>query len=557
MGLFSRMFGTTEQDGEIPGSDQTQQAGELTQWPFVKVPVQQGSSAPPARSAPALPPPLPPVRPQNSNAARIADAGDGDVRRASAHWPIGRVDEPPAAPQDAALFATRAPPAPADSPNIAATSQPIGPAARADAAAPRERPPAAPSVHAEPTHARKGATPASKIAAASAVASARADARGSRKKSSESTAAGPAVKSTPASVVRELQAIVVRPPEAAPPSGMSVPAMFDDAGIDLVLDALGSDAPPSSTTDDDAIELVLDGLGADALPSATWGQLAEHQADKLENSARLRQMALDHALPLREFMLALGLGPTTKQWLEGVRPALSHLRKAAETLDQAGLSTLLASLDAAVTRAAKTDGQKITGSERDTLLFEYDRLARELPLAFDLKNEREQREPVVVHHLLRQVPGVHMLTIDKLRAAGLDTLDALCRSSVADLVAFARLDTALADAISRRFRSYWRECTERPYEQAKQRLRALLERLGRAHAEYERAEAAEDRTKKRSARNERRSVSLEMTVLLAQIGEVQLVEELERSATERKIERIRRYLQQPFAGPGPALGEWT
>jgi hypothetical protein len=144
------------------------------------------------------------------------------------------------------------------------------------------------------------------------------------------------------------------------------------------------------------------------------------------------------------------------------------------------------------------------------------------------------------------VPGVHKITIDKLYAAGLASLDALCRSSVDDLVQVGRLERDRADAISSRFRQYWSERASQPLhkadDRARKRLTTLLEQMGNAHQAFQRAEADEDREKKRDARNARRASALAINVLLAQLGEVDLVEELERSPTDRRIERVRSYV---------------
>jgi cell division septum initiation protein DivIVA len=185
---------------------------------------------------------------------------------------------------------------------------------------------------------------------------------------------------------------------------------------------------------------------------------------------------------------------------------------------------------------------------RDDLVRAYGALSKALPQAFDLAKERDRREPVVVRHLLLQVPGVHKVAIDKLYAAGLASLDALCRSSVDDLVHVARLERDGADAISTRFRAYWSERASQSVlkaeEQARRRLSGLLEQLAVSHQEFQRAEADEDRERKRTARNARRTSALSINVLLAQLGEVDLVEELERSPTDRKIERIRTYVDR-------------
>jgi hypothetical protein len=108
-----------------------------------------------------------------------------------------------------------------------------------------------------------------------------------------------------------------------------------------------------------------------------------------------------------------------------------------------------------------------------------------------------------------------------------------------------------ANAIIRRFQAYWRERTEEPLtkseERTKRRLRELLAELGKAHEEFERAETEEDRERKRNARNTRRDRALAMNVLLAQLGEVDLVEELERFPTERRISRVQKYIEHSSA----------
>jgi hypothetical protein len=272
---------------------------------------------------------------------------------------------------------------------------------------------------------------------------------------------------------------------------------------------------------------------------------------KAENAKLFSQMVVDHARPLREFMLELTIGPTTKQWLEVTRPATESIIKGAKALEQHDLESALSDFHKAIGDAAQSPGSKIGKVERTSLMAAYQRLASLLPSAFEFKAERDRREPLVVHHLLMQIPGVHKVTIDKLYAAGLASLEALCRSSADDLVAIGRLEMDSANAIIRRFQAYWRERTEEPLtkfeERTKRRLRELLTELGKAHEEFERAETEEDRERKRNARNTRRDRALAMNVLLAQLGEVDLVEELERSPTERRISRVQKYIEHSNA----------
>jgi hypothetical protein len=278
------------------------------------------------------------------------------------------------------------------------------------------------------------------------------------------------------------------------------------------------------------------------------GTLTEDPQAKKANAELFAAMAGTHARPIKDFLLELLVGSTTKQWLDVARPAAQSIHKAAGELGQAELVAALAGFNDTLESAAKAVGSKVDGAERDGIIRAHAALSAALPQAFDLVKERDQREPLVVRHLLLQVPGVHKVTIDKLYAAGLASLDALCRSSTDDLVQLGRLEREGADAILNRFRQYWNERASQPVhkaeEKARKKLATLLEQLGLAHEAFQRAEADEDREKKRDARSARRASSLAINVLLAQLGEVDLVEELERSPTERRIERVRSYVDQ-------------
>jgi len=284
-----------------------------------------------------------------------------------------------------------------------------------------------------------------------------------------------------------------------------------------------------------------------AAPSATAGSLVVDPITKEQNAELFRQMAVGFARPLRDFMLELVLGPATKQWIDIAKRPVTNLLKGAREFELSDLVQGLLDFEGRLDAAQNAHGARVSGLERERLLSCYERLAQALPAAFDLKPDRDRREPIVVHQLLLQVPGVHKIAIDKLYAAGLASLDGLCRSSVDDLMALARIEREGAEAIVRRFQAYLRERTEQVVEkgevQVKQKLRAIVDKLGKAHQEFQRAEADEDRERKRRARNERRSRALEMNVLLAQLGEIDLVAELERSATERRIERVRSYIE--------------
>jgi hypothetical protein len=342
------------------------------------------------------------------------------------------------------------------------------------------------------------------------------------------------------------------PPPKVPSGNGAAPARAAEALVLEPIVAAAAPPPAPRAADTDDVDSAFDRIaptagGARALP----GALADDAVTKAENAKLFSQMVVGHARPLREFMLDLGIGQTTKQWLEVARPAADAILKGALALEQKDLATALRELAITFEHAARAAGSKIGKTERTAIMNAYGKLVSLLPSAFEVKGDRDRREPLVVHHLLLQIPGVQKVTLDKLYAAGLASLESLCRASAEDLVAIGRVEEESAHAIVRRFQAYWRERAEEPIvkaeDRAKHKLRELVSGLAKAHDDFQAAEAAEDRERKRRARSERRERALAMNVLLAQLGEVDLVEELERSPTERRIERVRSYIEHSSA----------
>jgi hypothetical protein len=164
-------------------------------------------------------------------------------------------------------------------------------------------------------------------------------------------------------------------------------------------------APPELVLDEEEDELdsAFDRIAtrSEAGPSEA-GKLAEDQKTKEENAGLFRQMAVAHARPARDFAIELGVGPTTKQWLSIARPAVQNVQRAAEQLGQVDVASALADLDDAMDRAAKSMGTTIGAADRKVILERYRKLEMVLPEVFELKGERDRREPIVVHHLLQR-----------------------------------------------------------------------------------------------------------------------------------------------------------
>jgi hypothetical protein len=192
------------------------------------------------------------------------------------------------------------------------------------------------------------------------------------------------------------------------------------------------------------------------------------------------------------------------------------------------------------------------------LILSYSELVRLMPQAFTLDAERDQRESIIIHSLLLQIPDVRKLTVDKIYAAGLTTLDVIFLAKPEDLGATAGIPDWLSEKIVDKFQAYRREIqavapdASRSAERAK--LATLISDLRAQQEGYERAsndwteDAAEEKKRLRQARQD---TLLQINVVLAQLGEVDLIHELEKLPFERRIERLNTYLREEMQGPVP------
>jgi hypothetical protein len=225
------------------------------------------------------------------------------------------------------------------------------------------------------------------------------------------------------------------------------------------------------------------------------------------------------------------------------------VRRAADKLE---LRDLCAALDG-FADALSTSGRNetIDGEWRTSLLARYDALAALMPRAFALDMDRSQRESIILQSLLLQVPGVRKVAVDKLYAAGLTTLEAMMLATPDDVAATTGLTRELAASIVERFRRYRDQVRSsvpdatRAYE--RDRIAELAARLRREHYDHELASQAwspEANEKKRQLRKARVETLLEIQVVLARLGEVERLKELDRAPFEKKIGLLEEFLEE-------------
>jgi hypothetical protein len=337
----------------------------------------------------------------------------------------------------------------------------------------------------------------------------------------------------------------VRPPPA------SVPEALDTTPALTLLD----DASSIASTFESLLGDLDEHFGAiveNEFQQARPGQ--DHTAGDLnEVRALFAELSAHHMRSVRDFMIDVKWGEATQDWLPVCEPAVRSLHRAAERLEIADLSTALQHFGDALNDANKpeaADGKTLTTETRDKLLASYDKLIELMPQAFALEMDRSQREAVILQSLLLQIPDVRKVTIDKLYAANLTSLDVMFIASVDEIVQTTGIEKWLAQRIVDRFQAYRHEMKAGGVDATRSgehdKLTMLAAELKTQHAAFEDASAAwmgDAAARRKQMRQARHATLLQIKVLLARLGEVERLQAIERLPFEQKITELEAYLE--------------
>lgn len=287
----------------------------------------------------------------------------------------------------------------------------------------------------------------------------------------------------------------------------------------------------------------LDGFGEDAEPAVT--------TDQTEVRTLFSEIAANYIRPVKAFIIELRAGAARKEWLEMCQPAISSLGKSALGMGMEDVSDAVHDFEALLSEARASREGTVGGELRERILQNYDMLTEMLPATFVIDDTTLQSEGMIVNSLLKQIPEVGKVTIDKLYRAGLITIESFLVGAKEDLAVATGLPIWLAEKIVEKFKSYQQQLESGLVQSGKEGLLNKLEQLVRdlqdAHEAYEVAtaeessnpSAAEDRRFYRQARQE---TQLQINVLLAELGAVELANEIQRLSFEKRVERLRRYI---------------
>lgn len=272
------------------------------------------------------------------------------------------------------------------------------------------------------------------------------------------------------------------------------------------------------------------------------------EASDLEEAQRLfLEISVNYLGPVRDLIVEIDLGEPTKEWLGICRPSVGSMLRAARELELGELAQRLDEVLTALEHAERGPGAGIEPRAREALRAAYDKLVALLPAAFGVKEERDRREPVIVQSLLQQVSDVRKVALDRIYAAGLTSLELFYKAKPQDISDAAGISRELAERIVARFHRYRRELASVPPVPRKNHDRSQLELLTKRLEDQNSAFEASSKgwsssEEKRRLRQERAGTVIELNLILARMGEMNLVRELERLPFTRKAEELRRFL---------------
>ena len=285
-----------------------------------------------------------------------------------------------------------------------------------------------------------------------------------------------------------------------------------------------------------------------AQPVATEAADEEMNAnDQVIVEQLFADIAANYARPIKNFMFELKRGTATKDWVEICRPAMQGITRAAEGMGLRQAAQRMMDFEAALSLAQQSEQRVLGGEVRDLLMWCYEDLIKVMPQAFVVGEEEQQREGIIINSLLAQIPDVGRVTIEKLYRAGLTSLDTLYLARREELAVATGISIDLSERICAKFQAYRAglEASNRDVKDVGQRnrLAEFVAELKRQHEGFLRAsEDSNLAQEKRDFREQRQSCVLWINVLLAEVGEVDLVCELQKMSFERRIQRLEEYL---------------
>jgi len=301
---------------------------------------------------------------------------------------------------------------------------------------------------------------------------------------------------------------------------------------------------------DNAFESVCSG---NSESNASMIETTRHEPAEAAVQELLIQIAANYATPLRSFMFELQRGTVSKDEIKLSRPVLDGIRGAVEVLNLPQAVQRIGDLDDALLLALDSREPLVSGEIRQRILTSYEALVKIMPEALRLGDEGQKREDIIIKSLLKQIPGLGCVTLEKLYRAGLGSLEALFLANKDDLAAATGVSVRMCELICDKVARHRQESVTLPHDATQSLWRGRLAGVVNSlRDEIEGAWAptrseAWPTSKDQSRRHQRQLYFLEITVILAEMGELDLLGRMHKLSFKRRVQILGGYLAKPEA----------
>jgi hypothetical protein len=267
----------------------------------------------------------------------------------------------------------------------------------------------------------------------------------------------------------------------------------------------------------------------------------------------LSQIAANYATPLKSFMFELQRSTASKDEIELSRPVLDGIRGAVEIMNLPQVVQRISDLDDALLLALSSNERLVNGEIRLRILSSYEALVRIMPEAFRLVTEGEKREDIIIKSLLKQIPRLGCVTLEKLYRAGLGSLDALFLANKEDLAAATGVSGRMCELICDKVAQHRQELGSLPHGAAQSVWRGRLAGVVNSLRDEIDAAGAPNgsptwpTSEEQRRRNQRQVYYLKITVILAEMGELDLLSRMHKVSFKRRMQILNEYLATPEA----------
>jgi hypothetical protein len=263
-----------------------------------------------------------------------------------------------------------------------------------------------------------------------------------------------------------------------------------------------------------------------------------------------KELALSHLNPVRDLLVELAWGEARKEWLDVCRPAVASLHRSSQQLQNQELSEALQHLATALEHQPSNGKLSFSETQKRSLERAYAAVAKLLPNTEPVETDRKRRETFIVQSVLQQVPGLGKLHLDRIYASGVTKLSMLCAANADELAVTTGIPRDVAEAVVAQF-AYFRgrmAAIEPDLQRSGERARLVkfvstLRRQNETLGPGSQGWSRDARQERQRLRQERGETILQVNILLARLGEVALIERLERMPFERKADELEQFLR--------------